>query len=1070
MELGRPGTRKDEGFLTGSGEMASLIRARDWTDTSLGPVQNWPQSLRTTVSICLASNFPINIIWGPDHVQIYNDGYKVVCGEGHPAFLGMPYQKSWESAWPAIGGPFERAVAGETSFLENQRMFLKRNGYLEETFFTFSLSPIRDESGGGIGGLFHPVTETTTTILGERRTRALRDLTARLGEARTTREVLEFAVQTLSNYAFDLPFVAFYQLAEEGTSYRPVTSTGFGDPSAPADMITGAPWILENLAGTGKVEGLRDILIGPCGPYEEGPDAAFVVAIEVPGRAQPQAIVIAGVSPRLPLDETYRGFYDLIGSTLAAALATVQAIEMERRRVEALAAIDNAKTAFFSNVSHEFRTPLTLLLGPLEEMLTDKNRRRDEQVELAHRNALRLQKLVNSLLDFSRVEAGRTQATFAPTELGGFTAELASNFRSATQKAGLDLIVDCPPLSQPAFVDQSMWEKIVLNLLSNAFKFTLEGAIRVSLREVGLSVHLEVADTGAGIPSHELPRVFERFHRIEGQKSRTHEGTGIGLALVDELVRLHGGTISAESEERVGTTFTVALPLGNQHLDVQNLAAHENQSSTALTADAFIAEALRWLPDAPTQAPTNGAASQAKGKVLLADDNSDMRSYVSRILRERGYDVTTVADGAAAIEAARASRPDLVLTDVMMPDVDGFRLLATLRSDQRTADLPVILLSARAGEEARIEGLAAGADDYIVKPFSASELLARVASAIRLEGQRSMSVRQERAALRLSEARLEVALKAGRLGAWELDIATGVATRSPVHDELFGYTPPRPSWTYADFLEHVIHEDRPDVEESFRTALAERGAWHFECRIRRADGEIRWLEALGGPAPETDGAVEIMLGVVSDVTERKAHEERQKILLDELNHRVKNTLASIQAMAMQTQKTAASPAAFARALEGRVLALSRAHDLLAESAWEGASLREVVQRTLEQQVPDPERYSVSGPRIRLGPNASVSFSMAFHELATNALKYGALSNESGKIAVSWTADLGTVVIIWKESAGPMVSAPSQRGFGSRLIERGLARELGGAIVLAFDVDGLCCKMEIPVSHKLEIVA
>ena len=184
-----PDSHADTHFLVGDGEMATLIRSRDWTNTPLGLIESWPQSLRTTVSLCLGSNFPINIVWGPQHTQIYNDGYRVVCGEGHPAILGMNYTVTWASAWPAIGEPFARALAGETSFLENQRMFLRRNGYLEETFFTFSLSPIHDETGG-IGGLFHPVTETTPSMLGERRTRALRDLTSRLSAAKSVDEIL----------------------------------------------------------------------------------------------------------------------------------------------------------------------------------------------------------------------------------------------------------------------------------------------------------------------------------------------------------------------------------------------------------------------------------------------------------------------------------------------------------------------------------------------------------------------------------------------------------------------------------------------------------------------------------------------------------------------------------------------------------------------------------------------------------------------------------------------------------------------------------------------------------------
>jgi GAF domain-containing protein len=537
-------------FLDGDSEMAALIRARDWSNSPLGPITDWPQSLRTVVSLCLASNFPIDIIWGPQHIQIYNDGYKVVCGEGHPLFLGKDYSVAWASAWPAIGQPFLDALAGKTSYLKNERMFLNRNGYLEETFFTFSLSPIRDETGG-IGGLFHPVTETTATMLAERRTRAVRDLTSRLGEAKTTDAVFSLTAEFLTTLDFDLPFVLLYRLTDaSGTNptYELAAPIGLpvGTTITPevlsADAV--APWPMVRIIQPGEAEiitGLTDVLAPvKCGPYDEPPDRAVALAIAVPGSDLPAAVMIAGTSSRLPFDDLYRGFYDLVAAAIAAALSRAQAFEKERQRVEALAALDRAKTAFFSNVSHEFRTPLTLMLGPLEDTLADgddlSSSNRD-RLAMVRRSALRLLKLVNSLLDFSRVEAARARARFEPVDLAAFTSDLASSFRSACERAGLKLIVDCVTIDEPAYIDRDMWEKIVLNLISNAFKFTLEGTITVSLRPSESGVDLLVRDTGLGVPAAELPRVFERFHRVEGQRGRSQEGSGIGLALVEELVK-----------------------------------------------------------------------------------------------------------------------------------------------------------------------------------------------------------------------------------------------------------------------------------------------------------------------------------------------------------------------------------------------------------------------------------------------------------------------------------------------------------------------------------------------------
>jgi signal transduction histidine kinase len=307
-------------------------------------------------------------------------------------------------------------------------------------------------------------------------------------------------------------------------------------------------------------------------------------------------VLVVGLNPLRQYEGTYQRFLELVAGEISAAIANGQAYEAERRRAEELAELDRAKTAFFSNVSHEFRTPLTLLLGPLEDELRE-NPRASERLEVAHRNSLRLLKLVNTLLDFSRIEAGRIDAAYEPTELGAFTAELASVFRSAIERAGLRLTVECLPLPEPVYVDREMWEKIVLNLLSNAFKFTFEGEITVALRWRGQHVELSVGDTGVGIPESELPRIFERFHRVRGTRSRTYEGTGIGLALVQELVKLHGGEIRVQSAEGRGTTFTVAIPGGATHLPKERIGAARTLASTASGPMAFVEEALRWLPE-----------------------------------------------------------------------------------------------------------------------------------------------------------------------------------------------------------------------------------------------------------------------------------------------------------------------------------------------------------------------------------------------------------------------------------------------------------------------------------------
>jgi signal transduction histidine kinase len=673
---------KPEECLAGGGEMGALMRTTDWASTPLGPVERWPQSLRTAVSICLGTSFPMMIAWGPDLAMLYNDGYLPVLGtKKHPRALGQPLLECFHELRDQIGPMFRGVVdSGAAVGAEDMLFTLERHGYAEDTYFTFSYSPIRDESGR-VGGVLTTCTETTQRVLGERRLRALRLLADAGARSQTVIEAVRAAADSLD--PADVPFARIY-LIEEGER-RLVASVG----DAAADA----------------------------------PSVELVI---------PRGVLVAGVAPRRPLDADYQSYFALIADHLATAIANARAHEEERRRAEQLAELDRAKTAFFSNVSHELRTPLTLILGPLEEALSGElPEAARTELEAVQRNARRLLKLVNTLLDFARIEAGRAEASYRPVELGGLTAELAGVFRSAIERAGLRLVVDCEPVS--VFVDVEMWEKIVLNLLSNALKHTFDGEIAVALRARGERVELEVRDTGVGIAAEDVPRLFQRFHRVQGVRARSHEGSGIGLALVQDLVRLHGGEIVVESAVGAGTTFRVSLPAGAAHLPAERVGV-------GATASAFVEEALRWLPDSPP------ALVVAPGqRVLIADDNSDMRDYLRRILAPH-WDVEAVADGNAALAAALRRAPDVVIADVMMPGLDGFALLGALRADERTREVPVLMLSARAGEEARIEALDAGVDDYMIKPFSARELQARLGALV-VAARARERVERERASL-----------------------------------------------------------------------------------------------------------------------------------------------------------------------------------------------------------------------------------------------------------------------------------------------------------------------------------
>ena len=786
-------TMKEE-ILAGGGEMGALMRSIDWSATSLGPVESWPQSLRTAVSICLASYFPMLIWWGPELVMLYNDAYRPMLGATkHPKAMGQNGRECWPEIWNIIGPMLEGVLTrGQATWSENQLLLLDRNGYVEECYFTFSYSPIRDETGG-IGGVFTAVTETTQQVLSERRLRSLRELATSTAEAKTAEEVCLMAARTLSSNPADIPFALLYLLDSAGNQAHLSGVSGLETDASVAPLVIDVaglngysePWhsIFEQVVHTSKAEAVEQ-LHELCGELKllahdstlpsMQPHSALVLPVTRPGPDTLYGLLITGISPLRTLDEEYRGFFELVAGQIATAIASARAYQEARERAEALAALDAAKTAFFSNVSHEFRTPLTLLLGPVEDALADSEHAllppQRERLEIVRRNALRLLKLVNSLLDFSRIEAGRIQAVYEPVDLATYTHELASAFRSAIEKAGLCFHIDCPPLTEPIYIDREMWEKIVLNLLSNAFKFTFEGEIRVALRSVDEHVELEVSDTGAGIAPEALPHIFERFYQARDIRTRTHEGSGIGLALVQELVHLHGGTVQVHSTIGKGTSFIVAISKGKAHLPPERIGTERELQSTAVGAAPFIEEALRWLPgtteadesamgtiNRPLRAGESvrqdvGGESarqdthratfelQPVARILLADDNADMRDYLKRLLSSR-WTVEAVADGATALNVIQERLPDLVLSDVMMPGLDGFQLVQALRSNPRTSAVPIILLSARAGEESTIEGLEAGADDYLVKPFTARELLARVSTHLEMAHLRQEAIR-----------------------------------------------------------------------------------------------------------------------------------------------------------------------------------------------------------------------------------------------------------------------------------------------------------------------------------------
>ena len=879
------------------GELADLVQSRDWSKTPLGRAEGWPQSLRTVVNILLTSRYAMWMGWGEELTFLYNDAYRPTLGLKHPWALGSPASKVWAEIWRDIGPRIRTVLStGEATYDEGLLLFLERSGFPEETYHTFSYSPLKDDAAR-INGMLCVVTEETERIISERRMTTLRELASGLATANTENELLAAVRRQLNANTKDLPFTLTYLFDSNGKGVlQCATGIESGHAIAPGCIGSAAndPWPVAEILERRVPVMVNDVaeFAGssplPVGAWDRPAHQAVVVPIKRQAYELPAGFLVVGINPYRRFDAAYAGFIELVAGQIGAGIANARAYEEERRRAEVLAELDRAKTTFFSNVSHEFRTPLTLMLGPVEDLLARDGaaipQDARDMLQIVHRSGLRLQRLVNTLLDFSRIEAGRARASLEAVDLARFTTELASSFRSAMERAGLRFSVECPALSRPVYVDREMWEKVVLNLLSNAFKYTLTGSVTVRLTELEHQVELSIRDTGLGIPKADLPHIFERFHRVEGTAGRTHEGTGIGLALVQELVKLHAGTVSATSALGEGSTFTVRLPFLPATLPPDGSEGKRKRNAGVQASDAYVEEALRWLPELESTGVDEGgvpaygaeaaqwdnAGSGTRSRVLLADDNADMRDYVQRLLSAR-YEVVAVANGRDALQAALASPPDLVLTDIMMPGMDGFGLLQALRSEPRTKTIPILLLSARAGEESRVEGMTAGADDYLVKPFTARELMARVEAHLSLARMRQEADR----ARRISELRLGLALESSQMLGWEWDpqadrvIALGDMKSILGHDVR----------NCVEGFLMVLPEDEPAHRAHVERVMRDGGTYHSEFRIRRADtGTISWLEERAAGITDDNGRVVRLVGVVVDVTERKLAEEelRQK--------------------------------------------------------------------------------------------------------------------------------------------------------------------------------------------------
>ncbi|WP_292981130.1 SpoIIE family protein phosphatase [Mycobacterium sp.] len=732
------------------GEMGRRFAEFDWTAHPLGSPQSWPTELRSVVAMVLTSSFPIVLWLGTEELfLVYNDAYIPILSDRHPAALGQRGQYAWWDVWEPVRPMLEGVIAtGEATWSHDLMLPILTAGRRRQRYFTFTYSPLVGEDGTTIG-IICPSFETTERVLSERRLQLLNAVASAVMDTNTIDDAVQAAVAVCQERPADVPMLAAYvgDPATGDVTLRAATpavlpllppTLGALTKSAAVPRTRSEAQVIDDVAT--MIDGLHEALGDDC------PDHALLLPL---GEGSAGGALLIGTNPLVQLDDQYVGFCQLLADQLSSAMASAMSYEQQRRRADALAELDRAKTAFLTNVSHEFRTPLTLLLGPLDDALSDSTDSTIEsQLGIVRRNAERLRRLVDSLLDFSRIEAGRATVNLLCTDVGVLTSHIASSFAELCQRAGLELVLDCR--AAVSHIDPAMWETILLNLLSNAVKYTMAGSITVTVRSDASFCHIVIRDTGIGIAEADLKRLGERFFRAEDTHGRSVEGTGIGLSLVRGLVELQQGTVEFDSELGRGTAVTIRLPraVGGEPID---------HAPAALLDNPYVVEAGQWVTSRPGSSGAAAPAPDGRELILIADDNADMRAYLEQVLSPR-WRTVLVADGQEAIEATRRLRPDIVVTDAMMPRLDGFELVAAIRADPVLAATPVLMLSARAGAEAVSEGFAGGADDYLPKPFTSRDLRDRITA-------RLAAAARERTRARSSDAKAQLALDFAQLDA-----------------------------------------------------------------------------------------------------------------------------------------------------------------------------------------------------------------------------------------------------------------------------------------------------------------
>ncbi|MBQ5947497.1 ATP-binding protein [Massilia sp. ST3] len=648
-------------FLSGGGMMGAMMRSHDWSGSPLGHPRDWPQALRTVVGLMLNSKFPMFVAWGPELGFLYNDSYVPILGEKHPASLGMRFHDIWGEIWDDIHPLIVRALRGESTYMDRLPLRMHRHGYDEDTWFTFSYSPVRDE-GGTVAGMYCACVEATAEVLAERYREAENQRLMALFEQAPG----IIAVLRGPNHVFELTNHSYLELIGQ----RELV----GKPAREA---------LPEVAGQGFFELLDEV-------YRSGQP---FVGHDLPVRIQREA--------NAPLEERY---IDFVYQPFRDAKGDVEGIFVEgsdvtaRKRVEdELRAANRQKDQFLAMLAHELRNPLapiTTAAQLLQSGQLDAQGIRNASNIIA-RQAEHMTDLVNDLLDVSRVTRGLVSIEQEDLDLHDILAEAVEQVRPLIDARRHELRTEIENVALHVAGDRTRLIQVLSNILNNAAKYTAPGGLLVlRVRRDAEGVVIAVCDNGQGIDRQVLPYIFDLFIQAERTPDRSQGGLGIGLALVKSLVLLHGGRVEARSEGvGRGSEFIVHLPL----------------LSTPMVLQA-----------APEPEPVN---TDDGLRVLVVDDNVDAAQMLATLLEMHGHHVSIEYDGKGALEHVAKDRPEVTLLDIGLPDMDGHELARKLRAMPEMAGTVMIALTGYGQPEDQKRARDAGFDHHMVKPADLARLL-----------------------------------------------------------------------------------------------------------------------------------------------------------------------------------------------------------------------------------------------------------------------------------------------------------------------------------------------------------